>query len=105
MKGVGGARQQARLQLEAQLHYKLGDFAAAISLYGELFRDHKARHAAGRPCRGFSDGPSDGPTDGPSDGAAVSLLMGLLSDGTEDKARLLQPDGASPLENRRQPNV
>lgn len=49
MKGVGGARQQARLQLEAQLHYKLGDFAAAISLYGELFRNHKARHAAGRP--------------------------------------------------------
>lgn len=57
------------------------------------------------PCRGFSDGPSDGPTDGPSDGAALSLLMGLLSDGTEDKARLLQPDGASPLEIRRQPNV
>mmetsp|Transcript_5293 Transcript_5293/g.15184 ORF Transcript_5293/g.15184 Transcript_5293/m.15184 type:complete len:701 (-) Transcript_5293:233-2335(-) len=41
VQGVDGARRQARLQLEAQLHYKLGDYAAAIRIYGELFKEHK----------------------------------------------------------------
>lgn len=43
-KAVGAVdddRRLARLQLEAQLHYKLGNYEAASNLYQSLFRDHK----------------------------------------------------------------
>lgn len=35
----------ARLQLEAQLYYRMGRYAEAISAYSELFQKHKARAA------------------------------------------------------------
>ena len=38
----------ARLQLEAQVYYRMGRCAEAISAYSELFQQHKARAAL--PC-------------------------------------------------------
>ena len=40
-------RSIARLNLQAQLHYRMGSTAEAISIYHQLFKDHKVlRHSA-----------------------------------------------------------
>jgi hypothetical protein len=42
----------SRLQLEAQLHYRLGDNKQAITVYQELFQKHKVV-AHSRSRKGF----------------------------------------------------
>lgn len=42
LKEVPADKEVARLQLEAQIHYRLGDNKEAIALYSELFRSHSA---------------------------------------------------------------
>lgn len=41
MQRVPDARRLARLQLEAQLQYRLGNNKQAIKVYSELFQTHK----------------------------------------------------------------
>ena len=38
-------KKEANLQLKAQLHYRLGDYGAAIKAYHEVFNQHKVRDA------------------------------------------------------------
>lgn len=47
---VPDARRLARLQLEAQLHYRLGNNKQAIKVYRELFTTHKV---GGGCCHGL----------------------------------------------------
>lgn len=49
MQGVPDARRLARLQLEAQLHYRLGDNKQAIKVYRELFQTHKVSRSRPTP--------------------------------------------------------
>ena len=45
LQGCGEDRAVARMQLEAQLYYRMGRAGDAIRTYHQLFKEHKARRA------------------------------------------------------------
>ena len=54
-------KKEAYLQLRAQLHYRLGDYGAAIKAYHEVFNQHKARSCpASDTCKFVQTGMTSG---------------------------------------------
>lgn len=40
-EAIESPKVKAKLQLQAQIHYRLGNVAQAIALYSELFQQHE----------------------------------------------------------------